>query len=133
MILEDEDILRSEYLPFPVGSSNTAGLTAFEVSSSSGVAANASKQEHEVINGKNLPRLSIPDGGTSLEEIERWFVEHAMVKANRNQTQAAKMLDISRDALRYKLKKFGLVHSEEEEVGTSAHGTRLAAAPESGT
>jgi DNA-binding protein Fis len=38
----------------------------------------------------------------------------AMSQANRNQTQAAKLLDISRDALRYKLKKFGLMHSEEE-------------------
>jgi hypothetical protein len=25
-------------------------------------------------------------------------------------------LDISRDALRYKMKKFGLIHAEEEEV-----------------
>ena len=44
----------------------------------------------------------------------------AMNQANRNQTQAAKLLDISRDALRYKLKKFGLIHSEEEEVSTQS-------------
>jgi len=37
-----------------------------------------------------------------------------------NQTHAAKLLDISRDALRYKLKKFGLVHGEEEEAETSS-------------
>jgi DNA-binding protein Fis len=41
-----------------------------------------------------------------------------MQQANRNQTQAARLLDISRDALRYKLKKFGLIHSEDEEVNT---------------
>ena len=74
-----------------------------------------------MVNGKNLPKLSIPEGGTSLEEIERTFVEMAMQQANRNQTQAAKLLDISRDALRYKLKKFGLMHSEEEEVSTPPH------------
>ena len=45
----------------------------------------------------------------------------AMQQANRNQTQAAKLLDISRDALRYKLKKFGLIHSEEEEVSAPPH------------
>ena len=37
-----------------------------------------------------------------------------MSRANHNQTNAAKLLDISRDALRYKLKKFGLVHGEDE-------------------
>ena len=38
-----------------------------------------------------------------------------------NQTHAARLLDISRDALRYKMKKFGLMHAEEEE-GTVAPG-----------
>jgi len=124
MILEDDDMLRPVYLPFSVGSP-LSSLTAFEVSSGGNVAAGtpgvvtASPSEVQVVNGKNLPRLSIPEGGTSLEEIERTFVEMAMHQANRNQTQAAKLLDISRDALRYKLKKFGLMHSEDEEVGTS--------------
>jgi DNA-binding protein Fis len=59
--------------------------------------------------------LEIPDGGTSLEEVERELVELAMSQANNNQTHAAKLLDISRDALRYKLKKFGLIRAEEDE------------------
>jgi DNA-binding NtrC family response regulator len=121
MILEDDDLLRPVYLPFSVGSP-LSSLTAFEVSSGGNVAAGSGlilpPPETQVVNGKNLPRLSIPEGGTSLEEIERTFVEMAMQQANRNQTQAAKLLDISRDALRYKLKKFGLMHSEDEEVGT---------------
>ena len=37
-----------------------------------------------------------------------------MRQANGNQTHAAKLLDISRDALRYKLKKFGLIRGDEE-------------------
>jgi two-component system, NtrC family, response regulator AtoC len=120
MILEDEDMLSPNYLPFSVGSPQS-GLTAFEASSGGGAycplpGAAAQPSEVQVVNGKNLPQLSIPEGGTSLEEIERCFVEMAMQQANRNQTQAAKLLDISRDALRYKLKKFGLMHSEEEEV-----------------
>jgi DNA-binding NtrC family response regulator len=125
MILEDDDMLRPIYLPFSVGSP-LSSLTAFEVSSGGNVAAGTSiisqqPQEVQVVNGKNIPRLSIPEGGTSLEEIERTLVEMSMHQANRNQTQAAKLLDISRDALRYKLKKFGLIHSEDEEVGASPH------------
>jgi two-component system, NtrC family, response regulator AtoC len=121
MILEDDEVLRSDYLPFSVGSP-LSSLTAFEHSSGGNVAAGAAagvapspqQPEFQIVNGKTLPRLSIPECGTSLEEIEHCLVEMAMSQANRNQTQAAKLLDISRDALRYKLKKFGLMHSEEE-------------------
>jgi len=67
-----------------------------------------------------LPRLYIPEGGTSLEEVERNMVEIAMRQANSNQTHAARLLDISRDALRYKLKKFGLIHAEDEESEPAA-------------
>jgi len=70
-----------------------------------------------------LPRLYIPEGGTSLEEVERAMVELAMRQANGNQTQAARLLDISRDALRYKLKKFGLIHADDESVETPAEGS----------
>ena len=126
MILEDDDLLHPLYLPFSVGSP-LSSLTAFEVSSGGNVSsghsvAGGATAEVLTVNGKNLPRLSIPEGGTSLEEIERAMVEMAMQQANRNQTQAAKLLDISRDALRYKLKKFGLMHSEEEESSPQTSG-----------
>jgi two-component system NtrC family response regulator len=58
--------------------------------------------------------LSIPEGGTSLEEIEHALVQMALQQSHGNQIRAAKLLDISRDALRYKMKKFGLAHGEEE-------------------
>ena len=66
-------------------------------------------------NGRWLPPLTVPEGGTSLEEVERALLELALQKAGENQTHAARLLDISRDALRYKMKKFGLIHAEEEE------------------
>jgi two-component system, NtrC family, response regulator AtoC len=47
------------------------------------------------------------------------MVELAMRQANGNQTHAAKLLDISRDALRYKLKKFGLIRGDDEASQTS--------------
>ena len=107
MILEEEDSLRPAYLPFSVG--RAAGRD-------DGVrGGGAARRGPQLANGRSLPRLSIPEGGTSLEEVERALVEMAMRQANNNQTHAARLLDISRDALRYKLKKFGLMHAEDEE------------------
>src|SRR5499425_1671639 len=114
MILEDEPILRPVYLPFAVGHAARGGLTAFEASS--GPTTDGGKQ---LPNGRVLPRLYIPEEGTSLEEVERAMVELAMRQANNNQTQAARLLDISRDALRYKLKKFELVSASDEETADS--------------
>ncbi|HEX8891829.1 MAG TPA: helix-turn-helix domain-containing protein [Terriglobales bacterium] len=51
--------------------------------------------------------------------MERSLVELAMAQANGNQTHAARLLDISRDALRYKLKKFALMQAEEDEPSTA--------------
>jgi DNA-binding protein Fis len=47
------------------------------------------------------------------------MVELALAKAQSNQTQAARLLDISRDALRYKMKKFGLLTVGEEKSTAS--------------
>src|SRR5690348_4220377 len=110
MILEDEPQLRPIYLPFSVAESG--GRTVFERTSSDG--------GQQLANGRTLPRLYIPEGGTSLEEMERSMVELAMRQANGNQTHAARLLDISRDALRYKLKKFGLIRADEEDASAPA-------------
>ncbi|MFZ3214051.1 MAG: sigma-54 dependent transcriptional regulator [Terriglobales bacterium] len=112
MILEEEPVLRPDYMPFSVAQQH-AHETAFEHMSPSAGPSTA------LSNGRSLPRLSIPDGGTSLEEVERALVEMALRQANGNQTHAAKLLDISRDALRYKMKKFGLMRPEEEEQPAS--------------
>ncbi|HTS37198.1 MAG TPA: sigma-54 dependent transcriptional regulator [Candidatus Solibacter sp.] len=111
MILEDESVLRPVYMPFAVGEAGRSGLTAFEASS-----ASADAGGKQLANGRVLPRLYIPEEGTSLEEVERAMVELAMRQANNNQTHAARLLDISRDALRYKLKKFDLMPAGEDET-----------------
>ena len=111
MILEEESYLRSIYLPFSVGESN--GRTLFEQTS-------PPESGRRLSNGRSLPRLYIPEGGTSLEEVEHSMVELAMTQANGNQSNAAKLLDISRDALRYKLKKFSLVPSEIDDQPSSS-------------
>jgi len=113
MILEDANVLRPDYLPFAVAQQQAA-YTAFEMSSGSS-SNNGGSAETQLPDGRSLPKLTIPEGGTSLEEVERALVEMAMAQASSNQTHAARLLDISRDALRYKLKKFGLLHAEEDE------------------
>jgi len=112
MILEEERDLRTVYLPFPVTQPHS-GMTSFEqVQSPTPVG-------HTLPDGRRLPPLHIPEGGTSLEDVERTLVELAIRQANGNQTHAARLLKISRDALRYKMKKFELSASEEEDVETA--------------
>ncbi len=53
-----------------------------------------------------LPGL--PPPGTDLATWERTMIEQAMREAGGNQTRAAQRLGISRDTLRYRLKKFGI-------------------------
>jgi transcriptional regulator with PAS, ATPase and Fis domain len=52
--------------------------------------------------------INIPSDGISLEEVERKLLEAALIKADWNQTQAAKLLHITRDTLRHRIKKHGL-------------------------
>ena len=50
----------------------------------------------------------IPTDGLSLEDNERSLLVRALEKTSGNQTQAARLLRITRDTLRYKMKKFNL-------------------------
>jgi PAS domain S-box-containing protein len=50
----------------------------------------------------------IPNDGLSLEDNERTLLARALEKTDGNQTQAARLLRITRDTLRYKMKKFNL-------------------------
>jgi len=59
---------------------------------------------------------ALDDGGiVPLEELGREMVIRAMRVAGGNQPRAAELLEISRDKLRYRLKKFGLGPAGEEE------------------
>jgi two-component system response regulator AtoC len=49
-----------------------------------------------------------PPSDFSLEEAEKSLLRKAIEKAGGNQTRAAVMLGITRDTLRYKMKKFDL-------------------------
>ena len=51
---------------------------------------------------------SIPDEGIDFEQIERRLVEMALAKADGNVTRAARLLNVTRDTMRYRVEKFGL-------------------------
>ncbi len=55
-----------------------------------------------------LAPTSAPTSGASLEDVEKAMLEQALASAGGNQTQAAKTLGITRDTLRYRVKKHGL-------------------------
>jgi two-component system response regulator AtoC len=57
---------------------------------------------------KAPPDSVYPPPGTDLEQWERMMIERALQEAEGNQTRAAQRLGISRDTLRYRLKKHGI-------------------------
>jgi len=90
MILEDSSLITPASLPMAVGRLVTAA----------GAASPAP-----------LPVSPAPvssDMELSLEENEKQLIVRALEKTNGNQTQAARLLRITRDTLRYKMKKFKL-------------------------
>jgi DNA-binding NtrC family response regulator len=52
--------------------------------------------------------VTIPDGGVRLEDVERALIVSGLRKAGGSQTEAARLLGISRDTLRYRMEKFGI-------------------------
>jgi two-component system response regulator AtoC len=108
MILEEGNLLKPDDLPFTVASGRSGPVL-------NGQPPAAPVESQPAPGKRRLPPLSIPEGGTSLEDVEHALVELALQQSHGNQIKAAKLLNISRDALRYKMKKFGLGHSEEEE------------------
>ncbi len=52
--------------------------------------------------------VKLPRGGAELEQVEKELIQQALEYANQNKTKAAKLLKISRDTLRYKVKKYAL-------------------------
>jgi DNA-binding NtrC family response regulator len=50
----------------------------------------------------------LPPEGVNLEEVERQLLVQALDRSGGNQTQAAQLLGINRDQVRYRIEKFGL-------------------------
>jgi two-component system NtrC family response regulator len=58
--------------------------------------------------GVRLQATNIPDSGLSLASVERNHLEAALARTGGNQSQAARLLGISRATLVYRMKKHGL-------------------------
>ncbi len=54
------------------------------------------------------PAGPVPQEGLVLEDVERTLIQEALDRASGNQSRAARLLGISRDTLRYRLKKHGM-------------------------
>jgi transcriptional regulator with PAS, ATPase and Fis domain len=57
---------------------------------------------------KGSPAFMLPEDGISLESVERNLIKQALNMSMGNQSNASKLLSLSRDTLRYRMKKFGL-------------------------
>ena len=91
MILEDTAYIRPASLPISVrGGDHPSSFAVAAVGADSIVPVNGD------------------GGGLSLADQERRLVIQALERAGGNQTQAARLLRITRDTLRYKMKKFSL-------------------------
>ncbi|MDX6383885.1 MAG: two-component system, NtrC family, response regulator AtoC [Blastocatellia bacterium] len=86
LILEDDDVITTKYVPRNLGPN-------------SGHAAS----ESDGFGARDMFRL--PPAGASLEQVEMSLVRQAIDRSGGNQTRAAELLGISRDQLRYRLKK----------------------------
>ncbi len=82
-ILEDGDMVTSTHLP--------ADMLA----------------EQSTVGNGNVVTFSLPPEGVPLESVEFDLARQAIERTHGNLTRAAKLLDISRDQLRYKLRKAG--------------------------
>jgi two-component system, NtrC family, response regulator AtoC len=85
LILEDKELITMDYLP-----RDLTGRASGSAPSSAGDGGG---------------KFSLPADGISLEEVEMSLVEQAIERSKGNQTRAAELLGISRDQLRYRLKK----------------------------
>ncbi|MFQ5797594.1 MAG: sigma-54-dependent transcriptional regulator [Bacteroidota bacterium] len=65
-------------------------------------------RRQQVSKGTPAETINVSPDGLSLEELEREAILKALQKAQQNQSQAARLLKISRDTLRYRVKKYGL-------------------------
>lgn len=88
MIFEDSDMIKVERLPVEIItiSSRQSSPTA-----------------------KNID-FKIPPNGLDIEEVEKELIKQALSITKGNQSKAARLLNIGVDAMRYRMKKFGLLN-----------------------
>lgn len=97
MILEDGEQITTQYLP--------RGLWIEEQSRTRTESVMAASVPPPSTPSQSEPLFRLPSDGIALEDVEMSLVRQAITLSNGNQTRAAELLGISRDQLRYRLKK----------------------------
>lgn len=87
MIFEDSDMITVERLPVEIITMSTRQSLA----------------------STRLLDLKIPQNGIDIEEVEKELVKQALSMTKGNQSKAAKLLNIGVDAMRYRMKKYGML------------------------
>jgi DNA-binding NtrC family response regulator len=104
MILEDDDLITTAYLP--------RNFTTDEAPAAVYNSQPQSERRPEPVVETIADRFKLPAQGVPLEEVEMSLVRQAVERSGGNQTRAAELLGISRDQLRYRLKKLEEVPTE---------------------
>jgi len=90
MIFEDGNMITRHYLPSGIAADTVADACA--------------KNATTTDNGTSV---QFPREGISLDKMEKSYLKQALARSNGNVTRAARLLGITRDTLRYRLKKHG--------------------------
>ncbi len=88
MILENDEYILHEHLPIE--------FTA------------KSEGPSEISSGQ----ITLPVAGLDIEEVEKELIRQALEQTRYNQTKAARLLNLTRDALRYRMQKFGFLQEK---------------------
>lgn len=87
MIFEDHDMITVERLPVEIITMSTRQSLA----------------------SSRLLDFKIPQNGIDIEEVEKELVKQALSMTKGNQSKAARLLNIGVDAMRYRMKKYGML------------------------
>jgi DNA-binding NtrC family response regulator len=90
MILENEEYILPEHLPIELSDKDVQV---------------GSQQQHV--------DFRLPPGGLDIENVEKELIRQALDSTKGNQTKAARLLNLTRDTLRYRMQKFGFLPEKE--------------------
>lgn len=90
MILENEEYILPEHLPFELSAKEPPGGGP-----------------------KSALGIKLPESGLDIEEVEKELIRQALDVTKGNQTKASRLLNLTRDTLRYRMQKFGFLPEKE--------------------
>ena len=108
IILEDGRILGSDNLNLSIIHETGSTTVKTTIFSEDRETPNHNGHLQAIANNSGELQITLPTDGISFEELEKNILQLALEKHAGNQTKAARYLQLSRDTLRYRMKKFDL-------------------------